>query len=256
VSEVLNALFSYPMVVLSGLMGLVLLYWLFVILGALDVDIFQADVDVDGVLDAAADGAAEAALEGADGAFEAAEGADGALEAAEGGDAAAGGASSLLHALNLRRAPVTVVFSLVVFFAWVMTYIGLQLVGGALMAVMPAAVAGTLVLVAALLLSLPLTSLATRPLEGVFRTVSAKHSREYIGTVCQIRTSRVDERFGQARIDTDGADLVIQVRADGAAFRRGQKALIIDYDRDSGAYMVEPYDAVLDEEEEAEKARR
>lgn len=44
--ETLQTYFSGPMLVPSVLLGLVCLYWLFVILGAFDIELFDFDIDV------------------------------------------------------------------------------------------------------------------------------------------------------------------------------------------------------------------
>jgi hypothetical protein len=88
----------------------------------------------------------------------------------------------------------------------------------------------------------------------VFKEQSGPRRRDFIGTECRIRTGSVDEEFGQARVEDGQAGLLIQVRSDGK-FKRGPRAIIIDYDREREAYIVEAYDALLDEKA-AQKARR
>ena len=239
-SELFAALLSYPTAIFTVSLGIVLLYWLSVMVGALDIDLFEADVE-----------GAEAALEGAEGAIEGAEGAvdgaDAALDGADGLEVEAHGAEGLLSALNLRRAPITVTVSLIVFFGWIASYLGmhyLAAVGGLL----PAWLFGTGVLALSLAIALPLTSLATRPLEPVFKSQSGKRRKDYVGTVCVVRTGRVDARFGQAEIVDGGTHLVVPVRIDTSTLARGQKALIVDYDAEREAYLLEAYDAMLEDE--------
>jgi hypothetical protein len=279
-SELLAVLLSYPTAVFTALLGLVLLYWLFVIIGALDIDMFGGE---EGVLDAlAAKGDAAAGLldaaaakgEAAAGLLDAAaakgEAAAGLLDAADGGadgldhggevdvDQGAGG---LMHALHLRRAPITVTFSLVIFFAWIFSFLGTKYLGPVLGAVMPHWLFGTLLLFASFLGALPITSLATRPLERVFKTTEGRRSAELVGTVCRIRTGSVDDKFGQAIVQDGGAELLVDVRIETrtgqpAQLKRGDRAIIIDYDQEREAYVVEAYDAMLEEEEAGKAARR
>ncbi len=282
-TALIQRLLSYPVIVFTALMGVALLYWLSVIFGALDVDVLDADgvfeggaegaadAAFEGVAEGAFEGAADAAFEGAaDAAFEgAAEGAfEGSIEALEGGldgaadgvegalDGASGseiggaeGITGLLSALNLRRAPVTVVFSLVVLFGWIMSFAASRTLLPLFAAVMPLSLAGTLLMVMCVLLALPLASVATKPLEPVFRVNQGKRRGDFVGQICQVRTGRVDANFGQAELDDGGAGLVIQVRSD-APFKRGQRGLIIEFDDERQAYLVEPYDDVVGEEDE------
>lgn len=239
-SELLGALLSYPTAIFTALLGLAVLYWLSVIVGALDIDMF----DGEGALDAAT--AKGEALDGLAAKGEALEGAlgDGDI------DVEGGGASGLLSAFNLRRAPITVVFSLIVFFGWVLSYTAMQYVAPALP--LPSWLVGTLVLVGATVIAMPMTSLATRPLEPIFKRKGGKSRVDYVGTVCRIQTGRVDDGFGQARIVDGGSELTIQVRGDGGTLGRGDRALIVEYDAEREAYIVEAYDELLKEEAASE----
>ena len=239
-SELFAALLSFPTVIFTTLLGVVILYWLSVMVGALDVDLFDADGLVEG-----AEGAAEGALEGVSGA-EVAD-ATGSAEALEGAEGSAQGAEGLLSALNLRRAPITVTFSLIVFFGWIASYFGMHYLGGLDALGLPSFAISLGVLVLAILVALPLTSLATKPLEPVFKTHSAKRRSDYVGSVCVVRTGRVDDGFGQAEIVDGGTRLLISARIDGAPLRRGDKALIVDYDAEREAYVLEAYDALMDD---------
>ncbi|HEX3761584.1 MAG TPA: hypothetical protein VHW23_22960, partial [Kofleriaceae bacterium] len=66
------------------------------------------------------------------------------------------------------------------------------------------------------------------------------------GHVCTITTGRVDNRFGQATIEDGGTVLDIAVRCDRpGALARGDRALVIEFDRERQAYLVEPSGDVL-----------
>ena len=100
---------------------LIALLAVFVIIGAADVDFDGVGEGLDGALDAAADGAAEGMIEGA---------AEGAAEAgAEGLTASATEGLSFigfLSMLGLRKAPITVVFSIFSLFSWLFCYLGVH----------------------------------------------------------------------------------------------------------------------------------
>ena len=82
--ELLAAALAFPTVIYTILLVVVVVYWLFVVLGALDIDMLDIG-DADGLLEGGTEGGAEALAEGAveglaDGAFEGAgEALDGAL---------------------------------------------------------------------------------------------------------------------------------------------------------------------------------
>jgi hypothetical protein len=235
-NELVVASLQFPTVVFTIALGIVLVYWLFVLIGALDIDLFGGDVDVDvsgaakgigDVLTGGAKGGAEAFHAGGDAGVDA--GADGGADAD--GDLDGGG---LWHVLGLGDVPVTISFSLITVLAWVgsllaMHYLG---IGGWLTLV---------VLVVAVVVALPIAALLIRPIAPVFAVQEGKSNADYVGHLCTVTTGRVDNRFGQATVEDGGTVLDIAVRCDQPGqLTRGDKALIIEFDAERQAYIVEP----------------
>lgn len=258
----LSAILSFPTVVFTVPMALAAVYWLLVIVGAADLDLFDgADGAMDGALDGAADGAAEAvdgALDGAvDGAADAVDGAvdgaadaaghsaaealDGADHAAHAAHAAEGGAMGLLHALKLRNAPITVVASLFAAYGWLLTGVGGELLFGQDKVPLLPAIG---LLAAVMPLSLLLTSVTVRPLGVIFRNEGGVSRKHLIGGSATVTTGRVDARFGQALCIHTGAELVLQVRCDRPnTLRKGDEVLLVSFDGQREAFVVEPLHA-------------
>jgi len=243
-NQLVEASVAFPTVVLTGILGLALLYWVTVIIGALDVDLFGGDIDLDGAADGALDGVAEGALDGA------AEGVDGALDGVDGVEVdagALGGLSALAGLRTLRKVPITISVSAVVFIAWTINITTTILAGDAgLLTGTPLVLAGFAL---GVLVAPPLGSLAVRPLVPLFVTVEAKRNKDYVGQTCEISTGRVDADFGVAEFADDGPVLKIQVRCDQAdnGLARGDQALIIDYDEARHAFIVEAMQHVIHE---------
>ncbi|HHH30450.1 MAG TPA: DUF1449 family protein [Polyangiaceae bacterium] len=243
--EFLNTILSMPTVVFTVLLGMMVLYWISVVAGALDIELFDPG-SLDGV-DGALEGV-DGALEGADGALEGADGAaEGADGAAEGDADAEGGPSGLagaLHALRLRYAPLTIVISFIALFGWVVSFFASQY----LAPVIPggAWIGSAVVLVVAVVVAIPLTSLITRPMAPLFHNASAKKNRDLIGLGVTIRTGRVDASFGQATLDDGQAKLLLHVRCEADnTLARGDQALIVNWNEDANTFDVEPMDALL-----------
>ena len=239
----LESLLALPTVVFTGALGLALLYWSLVFLGALDIEFLDFDVDVDGGLDGGLDGDAlvDGALEGAaEGALDG--GADGALD----GDAASVGAlARLLGVLRVRDVPITVSLSFMTLFSWVVSWLLVRLVGPLAPSGVPGPLLGAAFGLAALAIAIPAGRLAVRPLAGLFHTEQGARRADLIGQTVEIATGRVDRGFGQAELSTDGADLLVQVRADpDVALQRGEHALIVSWDADADAFVVEPLRAL------------
>ena len=256
--EFLDALLAYPTMVYTSLMALSLLYWFTVILGLLDIDLFDLDADLDVGVDGAVDGALDGALDGAmEGAVDGA--AEGALEAAEGAgvdllqepdidiDAdSPGGIGGILYSLGLAGVPLTISLSLVVLVGWVACYYGMVLAGSFL----PTATSGGLLNVivgsgvglAAFVVGLIATRFAVIPLKPVFVTQQASRRRDFVGRLCTVTTSRVSSDFGQGEIADDGGSvLLVQIRIrEEAKLHRGDQALVYEYDAGDEVYYVIP----------------
>jgi hypothetical protein len=218
VNELVVASTQFPTVVFTIALGIVLLYWLFVLIGALDLDLFGGHhVDVGG------DGAGDAVGGGHD----------------AGGDADADADSGgIWHTLGLGDVPITISASIIVLVAWVASLLLMTYVISAFG--WPGWVAGVL-LPLVLLLALPITAVLVRPLRPVFAIKEGKTNADYVGHMCTITTGHVDNGFGQANVEDGGTVLIIAVRCDATGkLARGDKALIIEFDSSRQAYVVEP----------------
>jgi len=102
--DFVTTVLSLPTVIFTVPLGLSLFYWLFVVIGAIDIDALDGlDGGVDGALDGvdgALDGAADGAFDGAFDGLDALDGAEGALDALDGVDGALDGQSFGLDALD------------------------------------------------------------------------------------------------------------------------------------------------------------
>ena len=226
--NLIDASVQFPTVIFTIGLLVALVYWLFVILGALDIDLLGGADDVSGALK----GAGEAATGGIKGAAEAVTGgAKGSAEAVH--DGVGGG---LWAWMGLASVPVTVSMSVVLLLTWAGSILAMQYgphrLGTALAIVMAVAV---------VLIALPLAGFLVRPLRPVFEVKVGKSNKDYVGSTCTITTGHVDDGFGQATIEEGATVLVIPVRCDRAGvLGRGAKALVIDFDPVRHAYVVEP----------------
>ena len=235
-SDFLEAAFTMPTTIFSVLMILIVVYWLTVILGVMDLGI------LDGLFDAA-DGLAEGAMGSVEGA------AEGLAEAAAEGAAESAGEHS--GCLGLAGVPFTIIGSVLAFFAWGFSYGGMKLLSGVVEGTMLLAGVG----VAAVVLSAATTAAALRPVRKLFRFAPVTGRRDLVGRICQVRTLRVDERFGQAEVQDNGATILIQARCSEANdLTRGSKALIFQYDDTTEVFYISPLDeglAALTEESDS-----
>lgn len=192
-TELLDAILVFPTVIFTILLGVAAAYWLFVMLGAVDVDVLDGDFDAGDAADLDGDGDPD-------------------------------GFVGVLHAVGLGGVPLALVLSLLILASWVFCLVAMQVVGGR---------SGWLAAGAAVLsvgLAIPVTALAVRPLRRFFVTHPALQNKALVGKVCTVTTLNVTDRYGQAEVEDGGAGLLIQVRYAGPSrLARGDKALIFDY---------------------------
>jgi hypothetical protein len=230
---------SFPAVVYTVLLGVALVYWIFVMVGAAHVNLLGEGAG-DAAMDAALDGVAKGALEGATkGVLE------GAADHLDGLDVDAGeSAAGIVAALKLRSAPATVVLSSILLFSWIFTTVGME----AVLALLPnggvlVTVAKLALLVLAPVLSLFPTSIVVRPLARVFTPLKATTHDALVGKMCTIRTGTVTDRFGEATLEDGGAGVVVRVRVEaGDKLGRGDHAVIVGYDPAKQEFTVAPID--------------
>lgn len=245
-AEVFVLALSFPSVVFTVLLGVVLVYWTFVMVGVLHIG-----EGSEGALDGHIDGATKGMLEGAVDHLGGGHADVGDLGAGGDGDLdldaedSGGALAAVMSALHLRSVPATVVFSFIITFSWLVSVVGMQLLTRAAPGLLgvPLSVG---VLLGAFVLSLPLTSLAARPLAKVFAPRHAPAKSDFIGRTCVVRTGSVTAKLGEATLNDGGAGLVLRIRvADGKQLGRGEQALIVDYDAERETYLVEPMRDVI-----------
>lgn len=242
VTGVLTLAAGFPTVIFTVLLGLSLIYWLFVLVGAVDLDGGGAAEGLEGAAKGALEGAAKGALEGAakgvleGGAKAALEGVADGVDVPDGADAPEGGVlATLASALRLRDAPVTVILSFFSLFGWLGSSLAMMSLGGL---GLPTWLIGLPVLLVVSVLSLILTSFAVRPVAPLFQTRHAKQHTQLVGRVAVVSTGRVDEGFGQANLEDGGAGLIIQVRAaPSLGLAKGDRCLIVD--QEGGIFRIE-----------------
>ncbi|MEZ5509924.1 MAG: hypothetical protein R3F47_08480 [Gammaproteobacteria bacterium] len=202
----LTNIFTYPTAIFTVILGVAVIYWLFAILGLVDMDVLDVDVDLD------------TDLEGLT------------------------GLAGLLVTLGLTGVPVTVVVTVLALLGWLISYFAVHLLffwpAGSWLSY----AVGTVVIPVALAVSVPVTAQIVKPLKPLFRKAYANAPQKVLmGQPCLIRSTRVDMGFGEATATVDGASLILKVRADPAKqLKKGDRAVLIEYRAAENSYLVVP----------------
>ena len=232
VEHLLDAVVTFPGAVYSALLGVVLLYWMSMLAGAVDLDLLG------GAEHGGADGAVDAAGHGGHG---------GHADAVGDGDAGDGdgGVLASLGALGLRRLPMTVSVSLLVIWGWLVSVLGTVMFADAAARHVPSWAFRAALFAVALVSSLKLASVSARPIAPLFVANKASRREHLVGKLAEVSTGRLDAGFGQVLVGDGGAGLLIDARHEGgAALKRGDRVVVTSWDADRGIVTVEPIDAV------------
>lgn len=218
--EIFQAAFMPINVVFTVMLILVVLYWLMVIIGAMDVDFLNFDFDAD--LDADADIDIDTDI-------------DGDLDI-EGGGAMRG----LLHFFYVGEVPVMVLLSVLILTMWAFSMIANHYLNptGSLPAAMP-------IFAANLFASLSVCKVIGMPLRRLFMVFDkdSNASRSVMGRICTVITTQVSDKLGQAEMPSKGAPILLNVVAEGGnIFHKGDEAVVIGKNKETGVYTIAPVD--------------
>lgn len=190
----------------SILLGLVVLYWLFVAIGLMGMD-FGVDADIDADIDGSI-------ADGHTGLF-----------------------SGLLNFVNIGEVPITIVLSFLTLCIWTLSItVNYYWTGSSF-------ILGLAAYLPIFLVSLVLTRFLTMPFRPLMRALNRQGDEHLpvVGRTCTITTSEATASFGQAQIETKGAPILINVRtADGEPLSRGTTGLIVRKDETKDVFFVVP----------------
>ena len=210
----LEIITTFPVVIFTVAAATSLGYWvLSTLLGFGDMA-FDSDVDLDTNLDSDA----EPGIGGLD------------------GEASAG----LLSTLGLKAAPLSIVITVCSLVGWAVSMFAILTIGrgGLLFSLAVVAVA--------LLVGLVVAGRIAKLIAPLFVTVRATRHEELVGRLCVVRTSRIDDSFGQAEVSgPNGEDHFVQIRClEKNSLTLGSQALVVDVD-DDGIFTVSPDVSVI-----------
>lgn len=208
---------SFPVIVYTFLLFVMVFYWILAFVGILDIELLDADIDMDFDQD-----------------FD--------LNMDLGTDIETpnlSGVTGFMLRWGLTGIPVTVVVSLLILFSWMICYFIVSIFYPMIPWDGLKTLIGLVVLVISFLLSVPITAKLIRPFKGIFVTHSAISKSALIGKVCLVKTGSVTEKFGQAELEDGGAGMLLDVRAEKTlGIKKGDSVVLVEYDTEDGSFTV------------------
>ena len=193
----------------SLLMVLIALYWIFALLGVLDLEVLEfmgPDLDLEIDVDA------------------------------EGHATAKGGVGGVAGFLHLGEAPLTVVLSLLTTFMWSISMFSNRYFNSG-----DSLLLGLAFLIPNFIVSITATGIAVIPVASFFRKLNGEANviKNATGQLCTVLTTRVDHVSGQAEVTTGGAPITVNARtaSEGETLTKGQKAVVVRKN-DNGTYII------------------
>lgn len=215
-SELFNYAISGGNIIPTILLILVMLYWLTVIIGVIDLDFLDIDFDIDVDADVDID-----------------------IDVGDG----IGPFHAILAFLKVGKLPFMFVFSLVILNFWIiamlMNYLPIE----------PGGLLNSLLLIPAFVLSVFLTKLELLPFQGIISRNYNNGQADYdvLRQLCKLKCDVSSDRLGQAELERDGASIVINVKPEFEedAFKKDEIACVFRKDENKNIYYIVKVEGVV-----------
>lgn len=150
-----------------------------------------------------------------------------------------GSAGALLMKFGLNSVPLPIIITLISFFGWIICYSAVALLNPILPGRIVELAVGVPIFIASLYVSMLITAVVIKPLRTMFKKMEATSVKHVVGQTAVVRSSRVDEKFGEAILEDGGAGLLLRVRAlNGEKFKKGDRVVLLEHEEASGIYFV------------------
>lgn len=210
----------------TALFGLVMLYWVMVILGFLDMDHAHADVGVDGHVEGHLDVHGEGHFDSH---------ADGDVHADH-----PGMVSGFFQFLHMGEMPFMIVVTILSVILWAGSVL-LNYFFNPDAILMKAAMIFVPLFVGAVIV----THFAALPFKKMYQLMEKDYDshQPVVGQVGKVVTTEVTSDFGQVQIIRNGAPVTVNARTSGAAkLSKGEEALVTEKNKEKNTFLVVKYE--------------
>lgn len=184
------------------------LYWVVAVLGLVDLEIL--DLDMDGDIDAADSVEAQTGLAG------------------------------VLLKLGLNGVPLTIVLTIIAIIGWILCYYAIYFGGALIPDFWPIELAYELaIFVAVTYLTIVLTAQVIKPIRAVFQKLESDETKHIVGQVIVVRSGVVNKDRGEGLMNDGGAGLLLQIRSTGdQEFVKGDEVVAIEENKERNLFRV------------------
>jgi membrane protein implicated in regulation of membrane protease activity len=199
---------SFPTLIYTVLLIICSLYWIVAVLGLVDLEIL--DLDMDGDIDAA--------------------------DSAE----AQNGIAGVLLKLGLNGVPLTIVLTIIAIIGWILCYYAIYFGSAWIPSFWPLELAYELaIFVAVTYLTILLTAQVIKPIRTLFQKLESDETKHIVGQVIVVRSGMVNNDRGEGLMNDGGAGLLLQIRSTGTQeFVKGDEVVIIEENKERNLFRV------------------
>lgn len=197
--EIIKVSLEWPTLPATILLGICLLYWVCVILGFMELDFLDFDLD---------------------------------FEIGPNGPSFLDFGFIGLRFLNIGEVPVMLWLSIFSLCMWMLSInfdAGVKI--NSAMDYLPLAIRN-------MGISLVVTKLMTQPFKGYFHFTPPNQIETLLGKSCVVTSTTVTDRFGQGELETEGAPLKLHIRAEDETIQKGDLVRLADYNSDKQVFYV------------------
>ena len=197
---------SFPTVFFTFMLLVCVMFWLVAVLGLVDIGVLDvAEVDIDfGDMDVSPSGVA-----------------------------------GLLLKLGLNGVPLTIIVSLISLFGWLFSYYIVYFLFDPIIDTFFRFIFGVPALLVSLTGAVFVTAFLIKPIRPLFQKMQQEHQKNVLGQVAIVRTSRVDDKFGEAVLEDGGAGLILKVRTRGDdVLNKNDRVVLFEYNEVENTYRV------------------
>ncbi|QAV22667.1 OB-fold-containig protein [Proteus hauseri] len=194
---------TFPCIIFSALLIIILFYWLCAAFGLLDIDLFNIDSEFDINADAT-------------------------------------GFAGWLTKLGLAGIPITIILTFFTLFGWFISYFSVHWFIRYIDTALLHYFVGFILFIVIAFISLQLTALCLKPIrKKLIMQNKPKSVHQLAGKLATVRSDKVTEIKGEAILEDGGAGLILQIRApETENIKRGDSVIIISYDAATHSYQV------------------
>lgn len=198
-NEFLQACFDWPTLPATILVIICLLYWLSVILGVMDFDLLDFDLD---------------------------------FEVPAEGPAFLDFGFIGLKYLNLGDVPIMLWMSIFSLSMWMLSInFDYKIEINSIMDYLPLVARNTGI-------SLVVTKLLTQPFKGLFKFTPPNEVEALLGKTCRVTSTSVSNRFGQAEMEAEAAPLKLHIRSEDETIQKGDLVRLTDFNTEQQVFYV------------------